>query len=81
MLPTAGKLSPCSKVEEHTPTCEKTCESGYKISYRQDKHFGAEFGSHSFETVAAIQTEIMTNGPVEGTMRVYSDFPSYKSGV
>lgn len=25
--------------------------------------------------------EIMTNGPVEGTISVYGDFPSYKSGV
>ena len=25
--------------------------------------------------------EIMTNGPVEATFKVYADFPSYKSGV
>lgn len=30
---------------------------------------------------AQIQTEIMTNGPVEGAFTVYADFPSYKSGV
>lgn len=31
--------------------------------------------------VAQIQTEIMTNGPVEAAFTVYADFPSYKSGV
>lgn len=45
-----------------------------------DKHFGSDAHSIS-ESVESIQTEIMTNGPVEGTMRVYSDFPSYKSGM
>ena len=27
-----------------------------------------------------IQTEIMTNGPVESAFRVYGDFPTYRSG-
>ena len=31
--------------------------------------------------VAKIQTEIMTNGPVEGAFSVYADFITYKSGV
>jgi len=31
--------------------------------------------------VSAIQTEIMTNGPVEACFTVYEDFVSYKSGV
>ena len=30
--------------------------------------------------VEQIQTEIMTNGPVEGAFTVYADFPTYKSG-
>jgi cathepsin B len=30
---------------------------------------------------AQIQSEIMTNGPVEAAFTVYDDFPSYKSGV
>ena len=32
-------------------------------------------------TVAAIQTEIMTNGPIEVAFDVYEDFFSYTSGV
>ena len=74
-----GKLSPCSKVEERTPRCSKECEAGYSVSYKQDKHFG--MSANSFRSPEAIQTEIMTNGPVEGTMRVYEDFLTYKSGL
>lgn len=33
------------------------------------------------QNVEVIQTEIMTNGPVEATFTVYQDFFSYKSGV
>ena len=29
----------------------------------------------------AIQTELMTNGPVEASFTVYEDFLTYKSGV
>ena len=54
------------------------CESGYSVSYKADKHFGEDY--HSFRTVEQIATEIMTNGPVEGSMRVYADFLQYKSG-
>lgn len=32
-------------------------------------------------SVAAIQQEIMTAGPVEGAFNVYADFVSYKSGM
>jgi hypothetical protein len=78
MLDFAGKLDPCAKTEEKTPKCSKECESGYSVSFTADKHHGVS--ARSFPGVEAIQTEIMTNGPVEGTMRVYSDFPSYKSG-
>jgi cathepsin B len=31
--------------------------------------------------VADIQTEILTNGPVEASFNVYEDFLTYKSGV
>jgi len=32
-------------------------------------------------SVSAIQTEIMTHGPVEAAFSVYADFLAYKSGV
>lgn len=31
--------------------------------------------------VSKIQTEIMTNGPVQAMFNVYADFLNYKSGV
>jgi len=39
------------------------------------------WGNSSEERVRAIQTEIMTNGTVQASMFVFSNFYSYKSGV
>ena len=36
--------------------------------------------AYAVNGVAKIQTEIMTNGPVEAAFTVYADFPTYKSG-
>ena len=56
------------------------CLLGYDKTYKDDKHFGKN--SYSIgRSVEQIQTEIMTNGPVEAAFTVYSDFPSYKSGM
>jgi cathepsin B len=68
--------------EYNTPACPTKCDS--------QSTYGKAFGSdiHQFATsysvgsqVAQIQTEIMTNGPVEAAFDVYADFESYKSGV
>ncbi len=75
----SGKKSPCG-AEHQIPSCHKTCESGYSVSYEDDKHFGESAYSVSRE-VEKIQTEIMTNGPVEGAFTVYEDFLNYKSGM
>jgi len=37
--------------------------------------------SKSFNGVAAIQQELMTNGPLQAGFTVYNDFFSYSSGV
>jgi len=74
-----GTRKPCTGIE-HTPHCHKTCESGYKLGYDEDKHYGVTAYSIPND-VKQIQTEIMTNGPVEAAFTVYSDFPTYKSGV
>lgn len=74
-----GSLPPCQG-EGSTPRCEKKCEAGYTTPYAQDKHYGkSAYAVRNQES--QIQTEIMTNGPVEGAFTVYADFPSYKSGV
>ena len=72
---------PSCQGEQSTPKCKNQCESSYHDhDYKNDKHHGEEPYSVP-ASVAQIQTEIMTNGPVEGTFTVYADFPSYKSGV
>lgn len=49
-------------------------------SWQQDKQYGASAYAVPSD-VAKIQTEIMTNGPVEAAFSVYEDFLTYKSGV
>lgn len=75
----SGPLSPCGN-DEPTPECAKTCEAGYTTAYTTDKHKGASAYAVG-PSEAAIQTEIMTNGPVEAAFDVYSDFLTYKSGM
>lgn len=74
-----GPYPACSDIVS-TPHCEKQCEDGYSKSYHDDKHFGSRSYSISSK-VEDIQTEIITNGPVEGAFDVYADFPTYRSGV
>lgn len=74
-----GTRPPCHG-DTPTPRCEKKCEVNYNVTYDADKHYGKSAYSVRAR-VEQIQTEIMTNGPVEGAFTVYSDFPSYKSGV
>jgi cathepsin B len=74
-----GKLPPCGD-EESTPTCSKKCIDGYAIPFAKDKHFGSTvYAVRSDEK--QIETEIMTNGPVEAAFTVYADFLTYKTGV
>ncbi|GAB6019815.1 hypothetical protein CHUAL_001356 [Chamberlinius hualienensis] len=74
-----GTLPPCSGILP-TPICKKYCIKEYSKSYKQDKYYGEK--SYSVDSdVAQIQTEIMTNGPVEVDFDVFEDFFAYKSGV
>ena len=73
----SGKYGPCGS-SKPTPACKKTCGNG--ATWDSDKHKLAS--SYSVPSqVAKIQTEIMTNGPVEVAFTVYNDFLSYKTGV
>lgn len=74
-----GSLPPCGPSQD-TPACEQKCEKSFNDTYKHDKHFGSKSYSISSDP-AQIQTEIMTNGPVEAAFTVYADFPSYRSGV
>ena len=73
-----GPYENCSG-SQSTPSCKRECISGYSTGYRADKHYGKNSYSIGSD-VAKIQTEIMTNGPVEGAFSVYADFPTYTSG-
>jgi cathepsin B len=74
---TTGKYQPCG-ASQPTPKCQQSCANG--ADYHQDKWFAdSVYGVSS--TVANIQTEIMTHGPVEAAFTVYNDFLTYKSGV
>jgi len=70
--------SPCPTNEYPTPACPTTCSNGK--SFSGSKHIGKSAYSISSD-VQSIQTEIMTNGPVEVAFTVYEDFLTYKSGV
>lgn len=61
-----------------TPPCHKACINGSVWS--ADLHHAKTVYAVG-SSVAQIQTEIMTNGPVEAAFEVYEDFVHYKSGV
>ena len=62
-----------------TPKCAQECQKGYKNSYKQDKHLGAN--AYNIENdIGQIQQDIQYNGPLETYIDVYADFLHYKSG-
>jgi len=64
-----------------TPPCKKQCTNdAFNGTWTSSKHFSQSIYAVAAK-VADIQTEIMTNGPVEAAFSVYQDFLSYKSGV
>lgn len=72
-----GPLPACGD-EVSTPSCTSSCQNG--ATWGSDKHFGSSSYAVNSD-VASIQTEILTNGPVEASFTVYADFVAYKSGV
>ncbi|EGG17589.1 hypothetical protein DFA_08585 [Cavenderia fasciculata] len=58
-------------------TCQRQCADGSAMTYYRAKPFSMT----TCNSVACIQNEIITYGPVVGTMMVYQDFMSYSSGV
>jgi len=76
---TTGKYNPCPAVVP-TPDCSNECQDSYPTPYKKDKHMASDAYNVDSD-VRAIQTEIMTYGPVEAAFSVYEDFLAYKSGV
>jgi len=73
-----GSYPACGN-EQPTPQCPNKCVDG-KTNWKNDKHFGRTSYSIGSD-VSQIQTEIMSNGPVEADFVVYEDFLTYRSGV
>jgi len=74
-----GSLPPCGP-EGPTPACPMACDSNYPSTWLGDKWIGSQ--AYSVDSNPTdIQSEIMTNGPVEAAFSVYEDFLQYKSGV
>lgn len=80
-------LKPASKVIQSTThktfimVCLATFSYFIRFQVTWSYH---EIGASSYSVhkrVEDIQLEIMNNGPVEGALTVYEDFPIYKSGI
>jgi len=74
------KYPKCPESEYPTPKCVSECtNNGYKTPYHQDKHKATR--SYGFNSISAIQADIMQYGSATAAFTVYADFPNYKSGV
>ena len=79
-VPPSAKYPACPKEEYHTPKCEAQCESAYtNKTYHEDKTKSAR--AFSVNGVEKIMSELVSGGPLSCAFTVYSDFPTYKSGV
>jgi len=79
-VPATSKYPKCPSSEYPSPSCSHQCsESGYSGSYSSDKVKASS--AYSVRGVSQMQQELMTKGPLYVAFSVYSDFPTYKSGV
>lgn len=79
-VPATEKYPACPSGEYPSPSCKKSCTEGsYGMSYSSDKTRATSAYSVRGET--EIMQELTTNGPMYVAFSVYSDFPTYKSGV
>jgi len=73
-----NSTNPCPSADYPNPTCTKQCKDSE--TWSTSNHKGSKAYSIT-SGVTAIQTEIMTNGPVETAFEVYADFLTYTGGV
>ena len=63
-----------------TPECKQKCSNkGYPVSLTKDRHTAAN--AYQFNSVEAIMHDLVQHGSVTAAFVLYSDFPTYKSGV
>jgi cathepsin B len=78
--PTPGKYPACPG-EGPSPSVSKACsESGYSSKYNSDKAKASSAYSVKRDE-NQIKQDLVTHGPMYVAFTVYSDFPTYKSGV
>jgi len=73
----------CPSTSAVAPACQTGCNANFTGS-GNPQATATYYGQSSYQVaqnVTAIQTEILTNGPVEATFQVYEDFYSYNTGV
>lgn len=75
-----GTSSATPQQPENTPACQKSCETGYGVTYTNDKHKGSTYYQVG-NGVSGMQQELFTNGPIVSAFSVYEDFYNYVSGV
>lgn len=73
-------LDPDAKTKPSDTTCHKTCRSGYKNSYFNDRIYGDGYSNPGSEE-KKIMNEIMTRGPVIAKFNLYDDFVYYDKGI
>jgi cathepsin B len=79
-VPATAKYPACPSSEYPSPSCKRSCsESGYSQSFSADKLRATK--TMSVRGEQQIMQELVTNGPMYVAFSVYSDFPTYKSGV
>lgn len=74
----SGPRPACTKPGK-TPKCVHTCDKSFNRTYSEDKYHSMSAYSVA-NHISQIQIEILKNGPVEASMKVYSDFVHYRSG-
>jgi len=78
-VPADEKYQPCPSSEYPSPSCPRSCESGYSKSFSADKMYAATTASYRGEQ--NIMQDLVEHGPMYVSFSVYGDFPTYKSGV
>jgi cathepsin B len=79
-VPPTSKYPACPKEEYHTPMCKRSCESEYSAkTYKEDKTKSSK--AFSVNGVNQIMAQLVKGGTLSCAFTVYSDFPTYKSGV
>jgi len=79
-VPPSAKYPQCPSSEYPTPRCKAACDPEYTSkSYEEDKTKSSR--AFSVDGVEKIMTQLVQGGPLSCAFTVYSDFPTYKSGV